>query len=130
MIRRPLTPGPSRHTTGVLAVPMLLLVMGLVACDRRPVAEEVATTPLPQRSEMPGIPASGVDMSVPSASQALSSGPAADAAPTADGNGPNQKASVSSAQESQSMPLPGQANDHSNTVTEDKKPAPASAPAR
>ena len=118
----------SFHPRSIAA--LLLSVAALAACEKAPPQAPVAAeiTPAQPIAEMPGIPASGVDMSVPSASQALSGEPVANGAATADGNGPNQRSPMSNIQEQQSMPLPGQANDHSNTVTEDKKPA--SAPAR
>ncbi len=112
-----------------LTVALLVAVAALAACDRKPKVEAVDTVvPATSRVEMPGIPASGADTSVPAASQALTNGPPVAGLPTADGNGPNQRADLSTTQEQQSMPLPGQANGHSNTVTEDQKPA--SAPAR
>ncbi len=110
-----------------LTAALLLGLVTVAACDKtpRPEVMDAAPAPIASRTEMPGIPASGVDLSVPSASAVLSGAPSGAGTPTADGNGPNQRSSVSNAQEQRSMPLPGQANDHSNTVTEDNKPASA-----
>lgn len=126
---------PLRQHRALWRMPLAVLMLSglmLSGCERAeaPVVAPQGLPPAPAGAvaEMPGIPASGADLSVPAASGALSGEPPAAGTTTADGNGPNQRSSISESQERQSMPLPGQNNDHSNTVTEDKKAA--SAPAR
>jgi hypothetical protein len=107
-----------------------LSALATTACQRQQSVPPAAGTTVgaARNAELPPMPASGADTSVPDAGRVLAQGAAAASAPGSGEPTVNQKADMTREQEYKSMPLPGQANDHSNTVGE-KKPA-ASAPAR
>jgi len=96
----------------------LCLLLPLGACDR-------STAPLPEPAMGPPATAqaSVPDPSLPSADSVFSS---KDEAPKADAAAGRSNAPMSAKQESGSMPMPGQNNDHSAPVT---PPKPASSPA-
>lgn len=100
----------------------LALCLALVACQPQKVATPTAVAPVltavpPVASAVP--PGS---TSVPDAGRVFAQTPAAASAPGSGEPTVNQKQNVTREQELNAMPLPGQANDHSNTAGEKKAP--------
>jgi len=106
-------------TSGRRVHAVLLMLAGLAAvagCDRMapdPVSNppQVVTTVAPPK-------VTGSDASLPDAATVLAAEASASAG--AGSQSTNQRDRVTPGQESRAMPLPGQANDHSNTVADPK----------
>jgi hypothetical protein len=112
---------PASGSTVLAAV--LVCGMWLAACQRSESVPPVAGTPANGMASttavagLPAVPASGADNSVPDAGRVLA-GEGAASAPGSGEPSVNQRSTVTAEQESKAMPLPGQANDHSNTAGE------------
>jgi hypothetical protein len=113
-----------QRAVAVVALPALL---GLVACGQKDAVPPSvpSITAKSEPSALPAIPASGADNSVPDAGQVLAREAAAASTPGSGEAAANQRSAVTREQESKSMPLPGQANDHSNTAGEKAGQKPA-----
>lgn len=116
-----------RSTINLKSNLMLLsvfLALGLAACDRKvaPKVNVPAAIPTPQASVQPS--GLGSDPTVPDAATVFAAQDAADRAKTlqeaAARNKPVSATTMTKAEESKAMPLPGQANDHSSPSREGK----------
>ncbi len=96
-------------------------VLGLSACDKTPPIPPTPTVNKPLVNESVAT-AGSVDLSVPPTESVLSPAAATKADPTA---GRSTNTTLSAAQESTAMPMPGQNNDHSAPLGPAKR---ASAP--
>jgi hypothetical protein len=128
---------PSRPWALQTAAAALMACAALTACQRTdavpgPAGPAAGTTQTPASTppERIAVPASGADTSVPDAGRALAAEGAPASAPGSGEPTSNQRSGITARQQSQSMPLPGQANDHSNTAGEKSGAASAAVPAQ
>ncbi len=115
----------NRHTPTPVRTPWVLVALGLITVSLGACDKPAPVPPTPTVSAVPvgsgAAPGNAVDTSVPPADSVVT--PAAAAHPNAAAGRTNS--SMTGAQESNAMPLPGQNNDHSAPLAPAKR---ASAP--